>query len=166
MGLNEPVTPVFPNSDYCTGIAGSVSILLALLRRAEKGGSYIIDCALNYYNVWLVNSVGTYPTAVFDKVWEENKRRVYRNFHGMGYSIPAVMEGLKSGGGAKRLFQPQFWEDRPAEGVLGKGKKIRTIRPIPVWKGGKVKLGYNVGTRGNGVDRAVWPEDLSVERVA
>lgn len=43
MGNDEPVTPVFPNSDYCTGICGVVAILNALLRRASDGGSYKID---------------------------------------------------------------------------------------------------------------------------
>lgn len=43
MGNDEPVTPVFPNSDYCTGVAGVCSILTALMSRAEEGGSYKID---------------------------------------------------------------------------------------------------------------------------
>ena len=50
MGNDEPVTPVFPNSDYCTGICGVVAILNALLRRASDGGSYKIDvCILTVY---------------------------------------------------------------------------------------------------------------------
>jgi crotonobetainyl-CoA:carnitine CoA-transferase CaiB-like acyl-CoA transferase len=43
MGVDEPVTPVFPNSDYCTGVVGVVGILDALLRRGEEGGSYRVD---------------------------------------------------------------------------------------------------------------------------
>lgn len=80
MGLEdgEPVTPVFPNSDYMTGIAGTVAILTALLRRAEKGGSYKVDLALNYYNQWLVESVGEYPTQVWDDVWSRNGKKVFR----------------------------------------------------------------------------------------
>jgi crotonobetainyl-CoA:carnitine CoA-transferase CaiB-like acyl-CoA transferase len=46
MGNDEPVTPVFPNSDFCTGVAGVVAILNALLRRAADGGSYKIDVRL------------------------------------------------------------------------------------------------------------------------
>jgi crotonobetainyl-CoA:carnitine CoA-transferase CaiB-like acyl-CoA transferase len=66
MGLGEPVTPIFPHGDYCSGITGSISILLALLRRGETGGSFTVDLALNYYNAWLIRSVGTYPSEVFD----------------------------------------------------------------------------------------------------
>lgn len=43
MGHDEPVTPVFPNSDFCTGIAGVVAVLDALCRRGEEGGSYRVD---------------------------------------------------------------------------------------------------------------------------
>ncbi len=46
MGNDEAVTPVFPNSDYCTGVAGSVAVMHALIRRAEEGGSYGIDVSL------------------------------------------------------------------------------------------------------------------------
>jgi hypothetical protein len=46
MGNNEPVTPVFPNSDYCTGISGATAILNALIRRGAKGGSYTVDVSL------------------------------------------------------------------------------------------------------------------------
>jgi CoA-transferase family III len=80
MGLadGEAVTPVFPNSDYMTGIAGVCGILTALMRRAQIGGSYRVDVALNYYNQWLANSVGTYPADVWEDVWARNGRQVFR----------------------------------------------------------------------------------------
>ena len=43
MGLDEPVTPVFPNSDFCTGVCGVVGILNAVMKRGEEGGSYLVD---------------------------------------------------------------------------------------------------------------------------
>jgi hypothetical protein len=163
MGVDEPVTPVFPNSDYCTGIAGCIAILLALLRRAETGGSYAVDLALNYYNVWLINSVGTYPYHVFDKVWNEHGKQVLRNWHGMAYSIPQVLGGLGKGKGRERVMKEEFFEEREAKGVLG-DKRVRCVRPVTRWKE-VVELGYQVGTRGNGIDRARWPGDLAVEVV-
>lgn len=80
MGLkdNEAVTPVFPNSDYMTGIAGVTSILCALMRRAEEGGSFKVDVALNYYNQWLADSVGQYPEEVWQDVWKRNGSQVFR----------------------------------------------------------------------------------------
>lgn len=80
MGLkeNEAVTPVFPNSDYMTGIAGVTGILSALMQQAEKGGSYKVDVALNYYNQWLADSVGEYPEEIWQDVWKRNGSEVYR----------------------------------------------------------------------------------------
>lgn len=80
MGLkdNEAVTPVFPNSDYMTGISGVTGILSALMRRAEEGGSYKVDVALNYYNQWLADSVGEYPEDVWQDVWKRNGNEVFR----------------------------------------------------------------------------------------
>jgi crotonobetainyl-CoA:carnitine CoA-transferase CaiB-like acyl-CoA transferase len=43
MGNDEPVTPVFPNSDFCTGTSGVIAVLNALLRRSTDGGSYKVD---------------------------------------------------------------------------------------------------------------------------
>lgn len=43
MGNDEPVTPIFPNSDYCTGIIGVAGVLDALVRRASDGGSFRVD---------------------------------------------------------------------------------------------------------------------------
>ncbi|KAK5051383.1 hypothetical protein LTR84_003035 [Exophiala bonariae] len=80
MGLedDEAVTPVFPNSDYMVGIAGVVSVLCALMRRAEEGGSFKIDLALNYYNQWLADEVGEYPEEIWQDVWQKNGQRVFR----------------------------------------------------------------------------------------
>jgi len=70
MGLEEgePVTPVFPNSDYITGVVGVVGILIALMSRAEEEGSWKMDLVLNYYNQWLARSCGTYPEALWEEV--------------------------------------------------------------------------------------------------
>lgn len=43
MGNDEPVTPVFPNSDFCTGTSGVVAVLDAILRRSVQGGSFKVD---------------------------------------------------------------------------------------------------------------------------
>lgn len=81
MGLQngEAVTPVFPNSDYMTGIAGVAAVLSTLLMRAQHGGSYKVDLALNYYNQWLANTAGEYPVDVWLELWQRNGREVFRS---------------------------------------------------------------------------------------
>jgi crotonobetainyl-CoA:carnitine CoA-transferase CaiB-like acyl-CoA transferase len=164
MGLHddEAVTPVFPNSDYMTGIAGVCAVLIALVRRAEAGGSYKVDTALNYYNAWLARSVGEYPSAVWADVWVRNGKPVFRAWHNMAYTIPRVLGGMVKSGAGKDMFEEGNFEERESR-VLG--VTIRTVRPVLRYTGEEVKLGYNVGTRGNGVDQVRWPADLMSEVV-
>ena len=60
------------------------------------------------------------------------------------------------------MYNPEFFEDRDS-GALE--VKIRTVRPIIKFENDEVELRYNVGTRGNGVDKPEWPEDLMTEIV-
>ncbi|KAL6705948.1 hypothetical protein ACN47E_006227 [Coniothyrium glycines] len=162
MGNNEPVTPVFPNSDFCTGTAGVVAVLDAILRRGQQGGSYQVDIALNYYSQWLVNSVGTYPEDVWQDVWTRNGRQVFRHYHNMGYTLPRFLQMLKENANDV-IFNPEFFEIRHSGAI---GKDIHCVKPIIQYPAKKVSLAYNVGTRGNGVDQPKWPTDLMTEIVA
>lgn len=162
MGNDEAVTPVFPNSDYCTGVAGSSGIITALLERAEKGGSYTVDIALNYYSTWLVNSCGVYPESVWQDVWERNGKQVLRHYHGMMYSLPRLIGMLVQNAGTT-VMSPEWFEKRPSKNV---GKDILSVRPILQFREGNVRPGYQVGTRTNGVDQPRWPKDLMVEIVS
>ena len=61
------------------------------------------------------------------------------------------------------MFKPDFLEIRHSGAI---GKDVKAVKPIAQYPQGNVKLGYNVGTRGNGVDQPRWPEDLMTEVVA
>ncbi|KAE9582358.1 hypothetical protein CGMCC3_g1691 [Colletotrichum fructicola] len=161
MGHNEAVTPVFPNSDYCTGVCGSAAVLDALVRRSEQGGSYGIDVALNYYSQWLVRSCGTYPEDVWAELWQRHGSPVFRHYHAMSYLLPSVMKLLREHDAAT-LFNPAFFEERHAKFV---NTNFSQLKPIAQFATGGVHLGYQVGTRGNGVDCPRWPTSLSVEVV-
>lgn len=164
MGLKggEAVTPVFPNSDYMTGIAGVAGILTALMRRAEKGGSYRCDLSLNYYNQWLAESCGEYPEAVWQDLWTRNGKQVFRSTDNMlPRTIPAYLKMIRQNSGSV-VFNPKFFEEWEAKAI---NSKIRVVKPI-VDYGGAVKPGFNVGTRGNGKDAPKWPTDLQIEIVS
>ncbi|XP_014555477.1 hypothetical protein COCVIDRAFT_102266 [Bipolaris victoriae FI3] len=162
MGNDEPVTPIFPNSDFCTGVAGVIAVLNAVLKRGAEGGSYQVDVALNYYSQWLVNSVGTYPKDVWEDVWTRNGREVFRHYHNIQYTLIHYMKMIQANS-STILFNPDFFEVRHSGAI---GKDIKVVKPIAQWKQGKVKLGFNVGARGNGVDQPRWPKDLMTEVVA
>ncbi|KAH8807499.1 alpha-methylacyl-CoA racemase [Xylogone sp. PMI_703] len=159
MGNDEPATPVFPNSDYCTGIAGSCAVLQALIQKSTQGGSYLIDTALNYYNQWLAQVVGEYPKDIWEEVWSRSGRQVFRHYHSMNYTIPRYIEIMKK----NEVFNLDHFETRSSE-ALG-GLLSRVPKPVLQFPSGVVKLGYHIGTRGNGVDEARWPEDLTCEVV-
>jgi crotonobetainyl-CoA:carnitine CoA-transferase CaiB-like acyl-CoA transferase len=159
MGNDEAVTPVLPNSDYCTGISGTCGTLQALMSQAEQGGSYLVDTALNYYNRWLIEQVGEYSPDVWEDLWTRNGRQVFRHYHSMNYTLPRYMEMFKN----QKLFDLDFFEIRVSK-ALG-GLRMRVPKPVLQFPPGTVELGYNVGTRGNGVDQPRWPTDLSTEVV-
>ncbi|KAJ5678994.1 hypothetical protein N7462_007238 [Penicillium macrosclerotiorum] len=52
LGLNEPVVPLLPNSDYQMGIAGAAAIAHALLVRTQEDVTFDIDISLTQYNIW------------------------------------------------------------------------------------------------------------------
>ena len=58
MGNDEPVTPVFPNSDFCTGTSGVIAVLNAIIRRGTEGGSYKVDVSQLHRSVvlWTLTS--------------------------------------------------------------------------------------------------------------
>ncbi|KXJ87105.1 CoA-transferase family III domain-containing protein [Microdochium bolleyi] len=162
MGVDEPVTPVFPNSDYCTGVAGVSGVLAALVQRADKGGAYTVKVALNYYSQWLVNSCGVYPPEIWQDLWTRNGRPQYRHFHAMQYTLPATMQLIMKSSAA-RLLKPDHFTTYYAKSI---GKPIKIVAPVLRFPGGEVEPGFQVGTRTNGVDEPYWPDDLLVETVA
>lgn len=157
MGLNEPVSPVFPHSDFITGIAGTCAVLQALVEKAEKGGSFLIDTALNYCNQWLNTEVGEYPQDVWQDVWTRAGKQVFRHYNNTHLLLPPNMKMCAELG----LFQQDFLEIREC-GALD-GVKMRVVKPVLQFPSGGIILGFNVSTRGNGVDQAYWPNDLSTE---
>ncbi|RAL16070.1 alpha methylacyl-CoA racemase [Aspergillus homomorphus CBS 101889] len=161
-GHDEPVTPIFPNSDYCTGVAGLCGIIDAIIQRAERGGSFYVDTALNYYSQWLVNSVGEYPKEVWEEVWQRHGRLSFRHYDNMPATIPAVMNSLSTNC-APQLFQPRFFEVRYSAAV---DRHFKSVRPILTFPGSEVTPKFNVGTRSNGHDAARWPDDLRQEIIA
>ncbi|KAI1466673.1 CoA-transferase family III [Daldinia caldariorum] len=161
MGNGEPVTPVFPNSDFCTGLCGSTAVLDALVRRAEHGGSYGIDVALNYYSQWLVRSVGTYDEETWNEVWKRHGSLVFRHYHAMPHLLPVMLKLLYQHD-SQVLFNPAFFQEQEAKSI---GATFVQVKPVARFSGGTVDLGYHIGTRGNGVDEPLWPDDLTVEVV-
>ncbi|KAK4106771.1 CoA-transferase family III [Parathielavia hyrcaniae] len=70
MGLDEPVVPPFPMSDYGTGALGSLAALVGLHRRAAEGGSWVCRTSLCQYDVFLMR-LGLLPGPEQERLrWE------------------------------------------------------------------------------------------------
>ena len=155
-----PITSFSYSLSLSLGVAGACAVLDALMQRADKGGSYAVNVALNYYSQWLVRSVGMYPSSVWREVFERHGSPVFRHYHNMGYTIPRMLAILKEHD-AKTIYNPAFFEAIESKAV---GRTFVQPKAVAQWDSG-VELRYNVGTRGNGVDQPYWPEDLSTEVV-
>jgi len=79
----------------------------------------------------------------------------------MNYTLPRFLKMLKTNSGDV-LFKPEFFEKKHSGAI---GKDILCPKPVIQFPQGPVQFKYNVGTRGNGVDQARWPEDLMTEVV-
>ncbi|KAL0066019.1 hypothetical protein AAF712_007009 [Marasmius tenuissimus] len=143
-----------------TGVSGAIGVLQALIERAEKGGSFVVEAAINYYSEWLVRTCRTYPPEIWEQVWAKHGKPVFHHTDHMQTTIPAMVGLLKAN--TPDLFNSTFFEirDRGALGV-----KSKSVKPILQFPNGMVKLGFNVGCGANGVDKARWPEDLMTETV-
>lgn len=80
----------------------------------------------------------------------------------MQHLLPKTLQAIRQSSG-DRLFRPEFFTKVSAKETIGADMSI--VAPILQYPDGEVKLGFNVGTRTNGVDQPRWPEDLSVQVV-
>ena len=78
----------------------------------------------------------------------------------MGITHSLLIKKLIENPFGARIFNPNFFELRENKAI---GVPIWTVKSILAFPEGIVELGYNVGSRGNGVDEARWPEDLLTE---
>jgi hypothetical protein len=79
----------------------------------------------------------------------------------MTHMLPGIVKVMHQYNSAV-LFQPSFFEIREARAL---GKFIRTIKPVAQFPNGEVILRFDIGTRGNGVDKPIWPIDMNTEIV-
>ena len=97
MGIQEPMVPPFPMSDYGTGIMGAIVALLGVLERSRKGGSWWGGVSLVGYDMFLFR-LGMYP----DEVWYYIPFRCvfvslsWIVFHSLHFSPAAAMNSRAS----------------------------------------------------------------------
>ncbi|KAI2469252.1 CoA-transferase family III [Annulohypoxylon bovei var. microspora] len=152
MGLNEPVVPPFPMSDYGTGCVGTIAALTGIYRRATQGGSWICRTSLSQYNLFLL-SLGTYPIDVQDKLRREHDPHFFELRH--NDSVDEVSQRALA---SVRHLHPTLFESHIMQSAYSEaygGVVTWTKEPLQV---DGIKIGHVRPTRPNGYDKPTWED--------
>ncbi|KAI5371680.1 hypothetical protein J4E82_009637 [Alternaria postmessia] len=150
MGLNEPVVPPFPMSDYGTGCMGTIAALVGLHRRAKAGGSYLGTTSLCQYDIYLLQ-LGLYDEHIMAELRKEHDQEFFQLRH-----HDSVDEVGKRALKTMRRTHPELFEDRHMQECFSKGfnANVRTIRPVVDIEG--YWNGFLRSSRPNGFDNPTW----------
>ncbi|KAM0311854.1 hypothetical protein ACHAO8_006808 [Botrytis cinerea] len=157
MGLNEPVVPPFPMSDYGTGCMGAIAALVGLFRRAKEGGSWRGTTSLCQYDVFLLG-LGLYGDDVKEKVRKDHDDHFFDLRH--ADSVDEVGgRALKS----MKRAHPELFDEKNMQKTFSKGfgEEIKWCRSPVSIEG--LRVGFERASRPNGYDRPTW-EDWEIEK--
>ncbi|KAI0971064.1 CoA-transferase family III [Xylaria arbuscula] len=150
MGLDEPVVPPFPMSDYGTGILGTIAALSGLYRRATKGGSWMCKTSLSQYNLFLL-SLGSYP----EKVQDELRHLHDAQFFALRHSDSVDEVGKRALRSIRRLY-PSLFADSMMQSTYSPGFGGVVRRPREALQIQGLRIGHVRATRPNGFDAPTW----------
>lgn len=166
MGLDNPVVPPFPISDYGTGCMGAIAALSGLYHRAKTGGSWHGKASLMHYDL-LLFAVGQYPAEVQEKLRAAQPADFLKLRHcdSVDRISSTVLKGMQT------RF-PHLYASAGASSVEGQqalteswfskayNTDIEVVRPVTVVQG--VDNRFVRASRPNGTDRACW-EDFKLD---
>ena len=162
MGLDEPVVPPFPMSDYGTGALGCVAALAGLYRRAVDGGSWACRTSLCQYDVFLLG-LGLHEPAVLERLRREHDAAFFELRH--HDSVDEV--GRRALASVRRL-RPQLFDEENMLRAWSAGYQAEICWPKDPLVLEGVPIGHVRPTRPNGFDRPTWDgweEDEVLARV-
>lgn len=156
LGLNEPMVPPFPMSDYGTGEIVFISILLGLYKRSTIGGSYWCKSSLLQYDLFLIEKAGEYSDEMWKKILSKNNEDVFKlRYYDSVDKISSTC--LRSMNVHKpELFDGEISEDGYFTGEYSPGfnGNVKILKPVVKYK--NIKNKYNNTTRPNGYDEPKW----------
>ena len=151
MGLDEPVVPPFPISDYGTGCIGAITALIGLYYRATTGGSWHGKVSLLQYDLLLFKS-GRYSSAIEQELREVAGEEFLSLRH--SHSVDQI-----SGTALRRfrkLFPELFNEQRICETWYSNayGANLTAVKPVVEIEG--IDISFRRASRPNGADAPTW----------
>jgi crotonobetainyl-CoA:carnitine CoA-transferase CaiB-like acyl-CoA transferase len=151
MGLNEPVVPPFPMSDYGTGCMGTIAALTGLYKRAKHGGSYYGKTSLCQYDIFLLG-LGTYAP----QIQEQIKKMHDSSFFELRHHDSVDEVGKRAMKTMRRTHPELFDEEKHTKETWSKGfnANIKFVRPVVSIEG--TWNGWLRQARPNGFDEPTW----------
>ncbi|KAL7626306.1 hypothetical protein AAE478_003077 [Parahypoxylon ruwenzoriense] len=150
MGLNEPIVPPFPMSDYGTGCVGAIAALSGIYRRATQGGSWMCRTSLSQYDIFLL-SLGTYPTDVQEKLRREHDPHFFELRHN-----DSVEEVSQRALYSIKYLHPELFMDHMTQSAHSEAFGGVVTWPKEPLEVEGIKIGHVRPTRPNGYDKPTW----------
>jgi hypothetical protein len=150
-GLDEPVVPPFPVSDYGTGCMGAITALIGLYHRATKGGSWHGLVSLLQYDLLLFKA-GRLPDDVLTRLREQAGEEflALRHSHSVDQISGTALRQLNKK--IPEFFQtPDLCEKRYSNAYKA---DVSAVRPVAEIDG--LEIGFQRASRPNGSDAPSW----------
>ncbi|KAH8669606.1 CoA-transferase family III domain-containing protein [Tricladium varicosporioides] len=151
MGLDEPVVPPFPISDYGTGCMGAIAALSGLYHRTTRGGSWHGMVSLLQYDL-LLFEVGQYDESVKSQLRSQMNQDflALRHNHSVDHISGTTLLMLQ------KRFPDLFEKERFCETWYSKnyGADTCVVKPVVEIEG--FEVGFQRGSRPNGSDLPNW----------
>ncbi|KAL2128601.1 hypothetical protein VTI74DRAFT_8952 [Chaetomium olivicolor] len=166
MGLDEPVVPPFPMSDYGTGALGSLAALVGLYRRTTEGGSWVCRTSLCQYDVFLLK-LGLLPEREQERLRTEHRNEA--GFFKLRHYDSVDEVGKRALGSMRRVVPHLFEEGRMMMEAESKGFRGTLRWPREAVEIEGLRVGHVRTARPNGFDNNFgwegWEEDINEEEV-
>ncbi|KAM0334189.1 hypothetical protein ACHAQA_001209 [Verticillium albo-atrum] len=150
MGLDEPVVPPFPMSDYGTGALGCVAAMAGLYRRATEGGSWTCRTSLCQYDMFLLSLDAHSP-----EVQARLRKMHDPAFFDLRHHDSVDEVGKRALKSIKRLH-PALFDEAMMQTAWSEGFDADVRWPREVVRVQGVGIGHVRATRPNGCDAPSW----------
>jgi crotonobetainyl-CoA:carnitine CoA-transferase CaiB-like acyl-CoA transferase len=154
MGLDEPVVPPFPMSDYGTGCMGAIAALTGLWKRATEGGSWIGSTSLAQYDIFLLR-LGLYDSGTLARLREQFEEEGPDNFYGLRH-YDSVDEVSRRALKAMKRVHPELFDEKIMVRKWSRGFNEEVVFVGSAVKVDGVGIGFSRASRPNGFDEATW----------
>lgn len=151
MGLNEPVVPPFPISDYGTGCMGAIAALAGLYHRATRGGSWHGKSSLLQYDM-LLFKVGILPESVQSQLRCQAGECFLslKHSHSVDQISGTALQGLRKAF-PDFIEQPEFLDHWYSTAYK---TSVSVVKPVVEIEG--IDISFKRASRPNGTDEPTW----------